>query len=259
MKTTQMISMVSLAALVILLPFVRVGAQETTAPTSEQQTGTRTKDDAANPIEWRVLAPENGKPFTDPFAKLTDEQLDHLSYIVRVRKLVAENKIDADGIDAKEAAKQARNLKKEGVDISYLLVQRQRVQHARAQQVESLANSVGQSLQDKSVTLNGYVIPTKVDDQGLLVEFFLVPTTAACSHEDPPSRLQAVFVPVKQGIVAPARGTPVRVTGKISAESTTRTTFNGNGQVMIHSAYAMSSPEITVFQPNRKSNKFTKK
>jgi hypothetical protein len=184
---------------------------------------------------------------------LTGEQLENLSYVVRVRRLVAEEKIDKNGVDAKAAAKLARNLAKEGVDIGYLLVQRQRVQHARALQVDSLANSVGQSLQDSRVTLTGYVIPSKVDDQERLKEFFLVPTTAACSHEDPPSRLQVVFVSTKKAIATPARRTPVRVTGEISAESTTRTTFNGNGQVMVHSAYAMLSPEITVSQATKKS------
>ena len=236
-----------------LIPVDDLIAEEpTTSTLIRPSAGKAEGDEAPWTIRWSVLAPENGKPFNDPFAKLTENQLADLGYVVRVQGLIAENKITADGIDAKEAAELARKLTTEGVDIGWLMAQRERVQQIRGLQVGSLSKSIAESLGDKKVTLTGYVIPIEVDE-GRLTEFFLVPTSAACSHEDAPPRLQVVFVATEQGITPPGRRKPVRVTGKVVAETTARTTLNGNGRVMVHSAYAMSSPEINVFQATRKS------
>jgi hypothetical protein len=254
MKTSSWISFVSLAmAFAFLITVDDLIADEPTTPTSIRlAAGKAEADEAQKTIRWSVLAPENGKPFNDPFAKLTQNQLADLGYVVRVQGLIAENKIKADGVDAKEAAELARKLTTEGVDIGWLMAQRERVQQIRGLQVEDVAKSIAKFLGDQEVTLTGYVIPIKMS-QKRLTEFFLVPTTAACSHEDAPPRLQVVFVASEQGIAPPDRRTPVRVTGKVVAETTTRTTFNGNGQVEVHSAYAMSSPEINVFQATKKS------
>jgi hypothetical protein len=171
---------------------------------------------------------------------------------MRVRRLIADDKISTDGEDAKEAAELARKLEHQGVDIGWLMVQHRRVQQVRSLQVENLAHSIGESLQDKRITLTGYVIPSKINE-GRLTEFFLVPTIAACSHEDAPPRLQVVFVSTEQGIAPPGRSAPVRVTGKLVAQTTTRTTFNANGRVKVHAAYSMSSPKINVFQATGKA------
>jgi hypothetical protein len=202
---------------------------------------------AAKAIQWSDLAPENGKPFFDPFAKLSGDQIADLSYVVRVRRLIAGEKIESDGEDAKEAAKLTSRLERQGVDIGWLIAQRDRVRQIRGLQVENVSNSISNSLQDQKVSLTGFVIPLTVDE-GRLTQFFLVPTVAACSHEDPPPRLQVVFVSTQQGIAPPGRQTPVRVTGAVAAEATSRSTVNASGRVMVHSAYAMSSPEIQVFQ-----------
>ena len=204
-------------------------------------------------IRWSLLAPEKGKPFNDPFTKLSSDQLQDLSYVVRVRRLIAKEKIEADGEDAKDAAALASKLKQQGIDIGWLMAQRERVRQIRGLQVESLSKSIASSLQDKRVSLIGYVIPIKVKERRL-TEFFLVPTIAACSHENAPPRLQVVYVSTEQGIALLDRRTPVRVTGKVTAETTTRTTFNGNGRVKVHSAYTIPSPEIEVFQASSHHN-----
>ena len=255
MKNTRWISFVYPAlVLAFLIPVDDwVPGNSTSSTSIRQATGKAEADETPKAIQWRVLAPDNGKPFNDPFAKLTQEQLVDLSFVVRVQQLIAENKISADGIDAKEAGELVRRLTKAGIDIGSLTAQRERVQQIRGFQVKDLSRSIVESLGDNKVALTGYAIPIEVEE-GQLTEFFLVPTVAACSHEDAPPRLQVVFIATEQGIATPGRRTPVRVTGRVVAKTTTRTTFNGNGRVLVHSAYAMSSPEITVFQATRNSS-----
>lgn len=229
-----------IAMLVSSAHLVAAGEQITVATRSH-------RSNVAEAILWSRLAPENGKPFTDPFAKLSTDQLDDLSYVMRVRRLIADDKISADGEDAKEAAKLAGKLQQQGVDIAWLMVQRGRVQQIRGIQVESLAKSIGESLRDRKVTLTGYVIPCKVNE-GRLTEFFLVPTVAACSHEAAPPRLQVVFVSTARGIETPEKAMPVRVTGTVTAQTTKRTTVNGAGKMTIRSAYAMLSSSVETYQ-----------
>jgi hypothetical protein len=197
-------------------------------------------------IQWRTLAPENGRPFTDPFAKLTGDQRSDLSYVVRVQRLIAEEKIEADGVDAVEAARLARKLKLEGVDIGWLMAQRRHVTKIRGLQVEELSKSIAESLGDKKVTLTGFVIPITVR-QERLTEFFLVPTSNACSNEAAPSPLQVVFVSTEPGVDRPEKRIPVRVTGRVKAQTTTQTIRNGIAVTTVQAAYTMLSPEIEVY------------
>ncbi len=204
------------------------------------------EDPSPKQIQWSVLAPENGKPFNDPFAKLTRDQLEKLSYVVRVQRLIAEEKIAADGVDAAKSAELSRKLKKEGVDIGWLMVQRERVRQFRGQRIEALSKAIAKTLSGKKVTLTGYVIPIKVS-KGRLTEFFLVPTVAACSHEAAPPRLQVVFVTTEQGIVRPEKAVPVRVTGTVAAKTTTKISVKGNGRTPVRSAYAIASAQVEVY------------
>ena len=253
MKTTTLIPFVSLAMLfTFFIAAEPLIAEGPTAPTSiRQAAGKSGGGEAPKTIRWSVLAPEKGKPFNDPFAKLTRNQLADLSYVVRVQRLIAENKIKADGVDAKEAARLARKLTAEGVDIGWLMAQRKRIQQIRGLQVGSLSKSIAKSLGDKNVTLTGYVIPIEVNE-GRLTEFFLVPTIAACSHESAPPRLQVVYVMNEQGIMRPDKGVAVRVTGRVEARITTGTIPNGNGQTPIRSAYTIASAKIETYKASKK-------
>jgi hypothetical protein len=197
-------------------------------------------------IQWRFLAPENGRPFTDPFAKLTGDQLSDLSYVVRVQRLIAEEKIEANGVDAKEGKRLARKLKLEGVDIGWLMAQRRNVTKIRGLQVKNLSKSIAESLGGKKITLTGFVIPITVR-QERLTEIFLEPTSNACSNEAAPSPNQVVFVSTEQGIARPDRGIPARVTGRVKAQTTTQTVRNGIAATTVQSAYTMLSPEIKVY------------
>ena len=242
MKATYCIAAAGVAPLLVIfvLSTANLNADDMKTPPSEK-------------IGWRDLAPRSGKPFSDPFATLTTDQLNDLGFVMRVRRLIANEKLSADGNDAKEAAELSQKLEDAGIDIAWLMVQRDRVQQLRGLQVEEAAKSTGELLRDRRVSLPGYILPCKVED-GRLTEFFLVPTAGACSHEDPPPRLQVVFVSTPQGLAPPSRRTPVRVTGKISAQMTTRPTYNASGRVMVHAAYVMTSPQIKTLQRDSKTN-----
>jgi hypothetical protein len=256
MKTTPWISFVSPAMLfAFVVPVDDLIAGEPISPTSiRQAAGKAEGDKVPKTIQWRVLAPENGRPFTDPFAKLTQNQLADLSYLVRVQRLIAEEKIKADGVDAKEATRLARELTTEGIDIGWLMAQRRHVPKIRVLQVEDLSKSIAESLGNKKVTLTGYVTPIAGRQEGL-TEFFLLPTSAACSNEAAPSPLQAVFVSTELRIELPEKHIPVRVTGKVQAQATTKTISNGIAMTTVQSAYTMLSPDIEVYaQPRRVRN-----
>ncbi|TWU13335.1 hypothetical protein CA54_21700 [Symmachiella macrocystis] len=234
-----------LAAIVVCaLPFDRSFAEEETRP--KNAAGEFEAAPHPKTIRWSYLAPENGKPFNDPFSKLTQNQLSDLSYVVRVQRLIAQEKIKADGVDAKEAAELARKLKNEGVDIDWLMVQRERVRQIRGMQVEGLSKSIAKSLGDKQVTLTGYVIPIKTIE-GRLTEFFLVPTSAVCSNEAAPSPLQVIFISTEPGIARPGIRIPVRVTGTVQAKTTKKSVRNGVAVTTIQSAYTMLQPEIKAY------------
>lgn len=231
----------SAAVVTICISFAFTVACEAETPVSERSV-------EAKAIQWSLLAPRNGKPFNDPFAKLTDKQLANLSYVVRVRQLIADEKIDSDGRDAEDATQVARELEQQGIDVGWLLVQRQRVRQIRGLQVEQLSRTIARSLGDREIAMIGYVMPITID-QGQMTEFFLVPTVAACSHESGPPPLQVVYVSLPQGFAVPDKATPVRVTGVIKARSKAKTKVSASGKATVRSAYTIMSPRVESYTP----------
>ena len=204
----------------------------------------------AKPIQWSLLAPNGGKPFNDPFSRLTRDQLAQVGYVVRVQTQVAQEKASADGIDAIKAAELSRQLKQQGVDIPWLVGQLDSVRKMRGRSVDSLAQSIVESFNGRNVTLTGYVIPITVN-KGRLTEFFLVPSVAACSHEAAPPRLQVVFVQSHGDILRPDKSVPVRVTGNIEARTRTAMLLNASGQTPIRSAYWIKSARVETHHPSQ--------
>lgn len=256
MKTIGCKLIVSAFVLTVISLTIQVSlAEDANTQTSVLQgAGKAEGDKVSKTIQWRVLAPENGRPFTDPFAKLTQNQLADLSYLVRVQRLIEEEKIEADGVDAQDAKRLARKLTTEGIDIGWLLAQRRHVAKIRALQIEEVSKSIVESLGDKKVTLTGYVIPITVH-QERLTECFLVPTSATCSSEAAPSPLQVVYVSMDLGVEPPEKRIPVCVTGRVKAQATTKTVSNGIATTSVQSAYTMILPAIVAYaQPRRVGN-----
>lgn len=164
-------------------------------------------------ISWEALAPQ-GKLFNDPFSKLSPEQLQDVGYAMRVARLIAEQKLTTDGSDAARAARISRDLKQQGVDIGWLIVQRARVRQLREQQLEAYAKSVSKKFQGQQIKLAGFAIPIKADAK-LVTEFLLVPSIDFCNASAPPPSTQVVYVKSSTGVVINNRTTPLTVTGKL--------------------------------------------
>jgi len=190
------------------------------------------------PTKWSDLVPEK---IPDPFKKLSQEQIQDVSYVLRVGRLIAEDKLQADGPDAKEAVNIEHRLRKDGVDVGYLLSLREQVRRLREKQ----ANSIQSNLIGRTVQLTGYVVPLKKSDK-LVTEFLLVPNFDACSHSIPPPPNQSILVRFGEGIACRGRVTAVRVTGRIDAKYTSRLLLRASGPTEFGAAYAITPQEVEV-------------
>ncbi len=70
-------------------------------------------------IKWSDLVADS--TFPDPFKNLTSNQLTDLSFVIRIRNLLAAEKVTADGPEVKEAAEIEHSLKKAGIDVGCLI------------------------------------------------------------------------------------------------------------------------------------------
>ena len=196
-------------------------------------------------IQWKTLAPTEGAQFRDPFAELSRKQLQDLSYVARIRRLIDAEKLPADGTTAVEAAGMAKRLTNEGVDIPWLMAQRKRVGELRQKHVQALTKSIAKKLDDKHVQLTGFVLPLKGKD-GLITEFYLLPTIAACSHASAPPSNQIVYVTSNEGIVLSSRKDAVRVVGKVKAKQTMRLVQSAGGPKEFIAGYTIISGQAEV-------------
>ena len=247
MKISSWIAFVSLAmAFAFLTTVDELIADEPTTPTSIRlAAGKAEADEAPKTIRWRVLAPENGRPFNDPFAKLDRDQLSDLSYLRRIRRLIAEEKIDADGDDAKHATQLAEKLATQGIDANWLLVQSRRIPHIRRQQIEAVAKSVAKSIDSTTVEIVGFASPIPSQKQNV-AGFLVMPTAAMCGHGTAPSPLHVAFVETEHEYALQSRGTPVRIRGQVVAVPKTTTMMSGSGATVFDSAYKIFPSRIDV-------------
>ncbi len=194
-------------------------------------------------LAWGALKAES-ELFIDPFSKLSPEQLQDLSYVRRVRWLIGENKLSAESNDAMKADRIARRIKEKGIDIAWLMIQRERVRDLRDRQVQTHAASVVESLKGQRIVLNGFAVPIPGSKEGEC-EFFLVPSIDFCNAAAPPST-QVVHVKSSQGPTVDARTTPLQVIGTLVQRKTKRS-FIFPGQTLHFEAdYAIEPTEIKI-------------
>ena len=202
-------------------------------------------DATSRTIQWSHLAPDNGRPFNDPFTKLSSDQLADLSYVRRVRRLIADEKIDADGDDAKQATRLAEKLATLGIDANWLLVQSQRIPQIRRQQIEAVAESVAKSIDSTTVEIVGFASPIPSQNQKV-AGFLVMPTAAMCGHSTAPSPLHVAFVETDHQYSLQSQGTPVRIRGEVIAETKATAMMSGSGATVFESAYKIIPSRIDV-------------
>jgi len=113
----------------------------------------------ATEITWQHLIPKVPAGFDDPFAELSGEQLMQLAQVARIRRLLEENKIPADGPSAGEARQYVSELTGQGIDVDWLLSQRERVTRERMKRAEQ----VDQEIAGTRIRIPGYVLPLVID------------------------------------------------------------------------------------------------
>ncbi|MGI9518254.1 MAG: DUF3299 domain-containing protein [Pirellulaceae bacterium] len=197
-------------------------------------------------IDWQELAAER-ELFQDPLANLSEKQIEDLGFVLRVGRLIAEEKVSPTGRDAAEASQVRRELEGQGIDVEWVLVQRERIREIRHQQLQNHAASVANRLADLRIELTGFVLPITVR-QELTTRFFLVPTASSCSHGSFPPSTRMVYVEYPNGIALENRATALTVTGTIE-QKTTRETFAYPGNTIVAEAqYAITPTGIKVVE-----------
>lgn len=204
------------------------------------------EDAETQAIEWNDLLPDNR--IDDPYALLTTRQLQDLAHVARIRKLLAAEKLSADGTDAKEVAAMEAKLAKEGLDVDLLLSLRDQVRRLR----EIQGKAVQPKLEGKTVQLAGFVVPLKETD-GRVREFFLVSSYDACTHSTPPPPNQTVYGQSPDGFTLADRRVPVRVTGRLVAKVTTSLISRVEGPTRVSAAYRIEPTAIEVYTPGTKT------
>jgi hypothetical protein len=196
-------------------------------------------------VKWEDLAP--AKQFEDPYEKLSQQQLQELGYLVRIRRLIAARKIPGDGIDAEQAMRIERKLQADGVDVFWLISLRDQVRRMR----ESQAKSVQSHLEGKVVRLAGFIVP--VEKQGNLVtKFLLTKDFDPCTHATAsPAPNQTVLVRSDEGVVSEGRLIAVCVTGRMVSEATQWVVPRKDRPMRFTAAYAITPDEIEVHAAKR--------
>jgi hypothetical protein len=195
-------------------------------------------------IVWKDLRPL--KAFEDPFEKLSDSQLQDLSYATRIRALIAANKLSADGTDAKAATEIESRLTASGVDVPYLRSLRGQVQRMRLMQ----ASATQADLVGKEVSFVAFVVPLKRSG-GSVTECFLIGNFDACTHSAPPPANQVVFLKATNGFSHPSLTSPVHVTGQLQKQQTTRHRPGSTSRVEMSAAYSITDHQIEPFDYKR--------
>lgn len=201
--------------------------------------------DVAKPtsLSWEALDAER-ELFFDPFAKLSSEQLQDLSYVMRVRWLVRESKLSADSNDVVKAENVARRLKKEGIDIAWLMLQRERVRDLRDRQLQTHAASVAKGFHGQQVVLNGFAVPIRSTAEGVS-EFFLVPSIDFCNASAPPST-QVIYVKSMKGPAVSIRTTPLQVTGTLKQRTTGHSFIFPGKTLHFEAEYSLEPSEVKI-------------
>jgi hypothetical protein len=151
-------------------------------------------------IEWKDLLSPQAAEIDDPFAELREEQLRQLAQVVRIRKLLSRELIPAEGYSAQEEKRMVAELTDQGIDVEWILSQRERVTRERMERAEQ----VDENLAGQRIRIPGYILPLASNDDRRITEFLLVPWVGTCVAYGP-TRKQHVSPAVPTQLVATLR------------------------------------------------------
>ncbi|MEV8466615.1 DUF3299 domain-containing protein [Fluviibacterium sp. DFM31] len=193
---------------------------------------------AALQIGWDDLAPPPAT-YENPFANLTNEQLDDLRTVLRAQSF-AEDELTDELLTSAEAAR--LRLKAQDLDIDWLFEQRQMIMEKRREEaVSTRPDMIG-----SEIRMPGYLLPLDLKD-GRAVEFLLVPTVGACIHTPPPPPNQMVHVRYPAGVEVAGLYTPIWISGTLSSNLSEQTVRYSDGEARIEVSYAMTADLVEPF------------
>ena len=189
-------------------------------------------------LGWQDLIPQLTE-FDDPFEELTPDELYDLRTVAQMRELKAQGSeiMTGDKVTALESLE--RKLIDSGINVDYLLSQRERVREARRAQAETVV----EELDGKTIRMPGYALPLEFDETDVK-EFLLVPFVGACIHTPPPPANQIVHVKSNKGFENESLFDPVWVTGEMSIVSSTQSLFLVDGSSDISVGYSMEASSV---------------
>ncbi|MFD0978237.1 DUF3299 domain-containing protein [Tropicimonas aquimaris] len=193
---------------------------------------------AALQIGWDDLAPPPAT-YENPFAALTNEQLDDLRTVLRAQPF-AEDELPDDLQTSVEAAR--LRLEAQDLNIDWLFEQRQMIMEKRREEAVSTRPDIIGS----EIRMPGYLLPLDLKD-GRAVEFLLVPTVGACIHTPPPPANQMVHVRYPAGVEVTGLYTPIWISGTLSSNLSEQTVRYSDGEARIEVSYAMTADLVEPF------------
>jgi hypothetical protein len=194
-------------------------------------------------LEWDALQPRAAKPLDDPFASLSEEQLDSLRELVRARMLAALGVPVTDAGRVKQADL-TRQLEAQGVAIEPLLAQREAIIEQRRREAETGVAA----LDGAEIELSGYLLPVGMNG-ARTDEFLLVAGPGSCSHAQPPPANRVVHVRVPQPLAVTAQYTPATVRGTLRVDPQSTLVFVVDGDREVGSTYALHHAVVTLHLP----------
>ena len=193
-------------------------------------------------ITWEDLLPKEEEPIDDPFAELSQDQLLDLGMVAKIRFLLENDKIIADGPDAAEEKNLVAKLTGAGIDADWILSQRERVAEMRRKRAEKVDTGVD----GKLVRIPGYILPLQRDESGV-TEFLLVPWVGACIHTPPPPPNQMVHVSIPEGTEDRGRFAAIWLDGTIELKPGSYDLFLVDGTRSVNVAYTLKPEAITEY------------
>lgn len=199
---------------------------------------------------WEDLLPNSESPgFDDPFAQLNSEQLERLAILSRIRWLLQIKKVSPEGSSAQEAKEIEQSFVQMGIDVNWLLSQRDIVRQRRIEQANNPANN------GRQVKLPGLILPLAWDEAQRVSHFLLLPELGPCSHVPTPPANQVVYVKPSSLIELrsqSAQENPIDlsslwmwVKGTLRFEVTVHKAYRLDGWLRLESSYKIDDPIIT--------------